>query len=589
MRDAETVLSIIQARGKRGLPLERVYRLLFNRELYLRAYARLYPNKGALTRGATPETVDAMSVAKIDRLIDDVRHERHRWTPVRRVRIPKSNGKTRPLGVATWKDKLLQEVMRQILEAYYEPTFSDHTHGFRPGRGCHTALHEIQVTWTGTRWFIEGDLSSYFDTISHDRLMQTLAERIHDQRFLRLVRHLLQAGYLEARSLQPTLSGVPQGAILSPLLSNIYLARFDQYVETTLIPAHTRGITRRPNPAYQRVMRHIRVHKAAALPGVRALRKEARTIPKGDPHDPDYRRLRYIRYADDWLLGYDGTRAEAEQLKRTLQDWLHDNLHLTLSEEKTLITHATSTPARFLGYGLLNQQANHKRQVNGKIGLRVPYDVVQKKCAAYKRAGKPAHRAELLAESDYSIVARYQQEYRGFVQYYLLAHNVAALSEVHWVMETSLLRTLAAKHHSTTRKMRAKYKTTTRTPEGKTLRCLEVRVLRDNKPPLIARFGGISLTRQPLAILNDLPFVHKNRRTEILKRLLADTCELCGSHEQIEVHHIRKLADLMRRGRRAKPAWVEKMAAMRRKTLVVCRTCHDAILAGRPTRQPALE
>jgi len=299
MRNAETVLSIIRDRGKRGLPLEQIYRLLFNRDLYLRAYARLYPNTGAMTRGATAETVDAMSLAKIDQLIADVRHERHRWTPVRRVQIPKANGKTRPLGIATWKDKLLQEVMRQILEAYYDPSFSDHVHGFRAGRGCHTALREVQVAWTGTRWFIEGDLSQYFDTISHEILMQILGEKLHDNRFLRLLRHLLQAGYLEASTVQPTLSGVPQGAIISPVLSNIYLARFDQYIETILIPAHTRGNARRPNPAYQRHMRHIRARKRANLPGIRLLRKQARSIPKGDPHDPGYRRLRYIRYADD--------------------------------------------------------------------------------------------------------------------------------------------------------------------------------------------------------------------------------------------------------------------------------------------------
>lgn len=197
MRDAETVLAIIRDRGKRGLPLERIYRLLYNPALYLRAYARLYPNKGAMTPGSTPETVDGMTLAKIDRLIAQLRHERFRWTPVRRTSIPKANGKRRPLGIPSWSDKLLQEVLRSILEAYYEPQFSDHSHGFRPGRGCHTALRTIQHTWTGTRWFIEGDIASCFDSISHDVLLSILAEKLHDQRVLRLLRQLLQAGYLE--------------------------------------------------------------------------------------------------------------------------------------------------------------------------------------------------------------------------------------------------------------------------------------------------------------------------------------------------------------------------------------------------------
>jgi retron-type reverse transcriptase len=166
MRSAETVLTIIRERGKRGLPLEDVYRMLYNPDLYLCAYARLYKNKGAMTRGVTDETVDAMSLAKIKQLIDDVRHERHRWTPVRRVYIAKKKGGQRPLGLPTWKDKLLQEVMRSILEAYYEPQMSRHSHGFRPGRGCHTALREIQTTWTGSRWFVEGDIAKCFDHAS---------------------------------------------------------------------------------------------------------------------------------------------------------------------------------------------------------------------------------------------------------------------------------------------------------------------------------------------------------------------------------------------------------------------------------------
>jgi len=238
MRDAETVLAIIRERGKQGLPLEDVYRVLYNPELYLRAYGRLYKNRGAMTKGTTDETVDAMSMAKIECLIDEVRHERHRWTPVRRVYIPKKKGGQRPLGLPTWEDKLLQEAMRSILEAYYEPQMSEHSHGFRPNRGCHAALQEIQ---TNSRWFVEGDIAQFFDTMNHDVLLAILAEKIHDQRFLRLTRHLLESGYLEEWKFNKTLSGCPQGGVISPLLSNIYLDKLDQYGEHVLIPKYTRG------------------------------------------------------------------------------------------------------------------------------------------------------------------------------------------------------------------------------------------------------------------------------------------------------------------------------------------------------------
>jgi hypothetical protein len=223
MQNADTVLSIIRERGRRGLPLERIYRLLFNRDLYLHAYARLYANDGAMTPGTTAETVDGMSIAKIDQLIDDLRYERYRWTPVRRTYIAKKQStKKRPLGIPTWSNKLLQEVIRLILEAYFEPQFSNHSHGFRPHRGCHTALQYIQTTWTGTRWFVEGDIASYFDTINHDTLLTILSEQLHDNRFLRLIRELLQAGYLEDWKYHQTYSGTPQGGVVSPILANIY-------------------------------------------------------------------------------------------------------------------------------------------------------------------------------------------------------------------------------------------------------------------------------------------------------------------------------------------------------------------------------
>lgn len=241
MQSAETVLGVLRERGRRGLPLGEIYRQLFNPELYLLAYGRIYANKGSMTPGATAETVDGMSMGKIGRIIDAIRHERYRFSPARRVYIPKKNGKMRPLGLPTWSDKLVGEVVRLLLEAYYEPTFSDRSHGFRPGRGCHTALREVVNTWTATTWFIEVDVADCFGSLDHEVMLATIAERIHDGRFLRLIRGMLTAGYLEDWVYNATHSGAPQGGVASPILSNIYLNHLDTFVETVLIPTYTRG------------------------------------------------------------------------------------------------------------------------------------------------------------------------------------------------------------------------------------------------------------------------------------------------------------------------------------------------------------
>jgi group II intron reverse transcriptase/maturase len=598
MRDAETVLAIIGERGKRGQPLERVYRLVYNPDLYLRAYARLYRNKRAMTPGSTPETVDGMALAKIERLIDDVRHERQRWTPVRRTYIPKKTGnKLRPLGIPCWSDKLLQEVIRSILEAYYEPQFSNVSHGLRPNRGCHSALQHIQQHWTGTRWWIEGDICRCFDTISHDVLLSILAEQIHDQRFLRLIGDLLQAGYLEHWRYHQTPSGTPQGGGASPILANILLNKLDQYVETELIPAYTRATKRAINPLYAALDSKLqRRKKQPRWAEVKALRQQKRRLPSQDPHDPTYRRLRYIGYADDILFGFAGPRHEAEEIKRHLGDFLGCQLQLELSNEKTLITQASRQGARFLGYEIVTQYCDEqldrhgRRSINGSIGLRVPASVVERHRQRYLAKAKPIHRATLIHDTDYSIVVRYQQEYRGIVQYYALAQNVCWFQRLHQVARASLLKTLAAKHKARTSVMTGKYRATVQTPDGTTLRCLQVRIPREGKPPLIAQFGGIPLRRQAWAILDErLPEVHGFRRTELLQRLLAEECELCGSHEQIDVDHIRKLADLQRRGRAEPSLWVKLMAARRRKSLVVCRDCHTKIHTGKPTRQQHTE
>lgn len=590
MQNAETVLDVLRERGRRGLPCDELYRQLFNPQLYLLAYGRIYSNKGAMTPGPDAETADGMTLGKIERIIDALRHERYRFKPVRRRYIPKKDGKQRPLGLPSWSDKLVGEVIRLLLEAYYEPRFSDRSHGYRPGRGCHTALREVANTWTGTSWFIEGDISRCFDELDHQVMLAALGERIHDNRLLRLIGQMLRAGYLEDWVWGATLSGAPQGGVLSPCLSNIYLNRLDTFVETVLMPEYTRGARRKPNPEHRRITSAIgRARKRGDHAAVRALRKQQRRLPGLDPNDSDYRRLRYVRYADDILLGFIGPRSEAEEIKRRLGQFLHEELALELSETKTLITHARTSAARFLGYEITVQHNDRKitagrRSVNGGIRLSVPREVIATKCVRYMRRGKPAQRPELMNEEAHAIISRYGAEYRGIVQYYLLAGDVYRLDRLRWVMLTSLLKTLARKHDSTVTKIARKYAATIETPHGPRT-CMQAVVDRgEAKQPLVATFGGIPLRRQRTAILTDrVPLRANSRRKELIHRLLAGQCEICGEPEKVRVHQIRKLADLDKL-EEPQPEWAQIMARRRRKTLVVCEPCSASI---HPRRAPA--
>jgi group II intron reverse transcriptase/maturase len=592
MQDAETVLGVLRERGRKGLPCDELYRQLFNPSLYLLAYGRIYSNQGAMTPGPTQETADDMSLEKIGAIIDAMRHERYQFSPVRRVYIPKKNGKLRPLGMPTWSDKLVSEVVRLLLEAYYEPQFSDRSHGFRPGRGCHTALREIADTWTGTTWFIEGDVSDCFGSLDHSVMLSILSERIRDGRFLRLIGNMLSAGYLEDWRWNATLSGAPQGGVASPILSNIYLHKLDNYVETVLIPQYTRGKIRRRSSAYNKVQGRLAyARRLGKRDNVRRLSQELRRLPVGDPRDPDYRRLRYSRYADDQLLGFIGPKAEAEKIKAQLAEFLRDELKLELSAEKTLITHARSQPARYLGYEIIVQHEDSKitdgrRAINGRIGLRVPLDVIKAKRAPYLRHGQPWHRSAMQNLDDFDIVGTYGAEYRGIVQYYLLANDVWRLNRLCWDAQTSMLKTLAAKHQSSVAKMAAKYKAKIETPYGPR-RCYEARVPRDGKQPLVARFGGIPLMRNNSAVLTDRTPSHQVTypRKELVRRLLARRCELCGEPSQVVVHQVRRLARLEQHAGHA--PWAALMLRKRRKTLVVCRPCHDVIHHEHPTAQTA--
>jgi group II intron reverse transcriptase/maturase len=585
MQKAEVVLSVLRERGRNGQPLTQLYRQMFNRELYLLAYGNIYSNQGAMTPGVSEETADGMSEDKIDQITGLMRCERYRFAPARRIYIPKKNGKLRPLGLPSWSDKLVGEVVRLLLEAYYEPVFSDRSHGFRKRRGCHTALREINDTWTGTTWFIEGDISDCFGSLDHEVLLGILSEKIHDQRFLRLIRNMLKAGYLEEWEYHDTLSGSPQGGVVSPILSNIYLHKLDEFVERELIPQYTRGARRKGNPEYERVKSRLRIaRKHGDRAAARDLGKQMRTLPGNDPMDPGYRRLRYCRYADDHILGFTGPKAEAEEIKERLARFLRETLGLELNAAKTLITHARSQRARFLGYDITvqhsdTQRTGGRRTANGHIALRVPPDVIKAQCARYRQRGKPWHRTRLQNLDDYDIVRIYGAEYRGVVSYYLLAQDVWRLSTLNWNAATSMLKTLAAKHGSTVTKMASRYHATASTGDGPRS-CFEASRKREGKKDLVARFGGITLRQDRRAVIRDpAPGPAPYPRKELITRLRKRECELCETGATVAVHQVTGLKALGEPGR-GQPAWAALMAKLRRKTIIVCAACHDWIHAN---------
>jgi group II intron reverse transcriptase/maturase len=585
MQDAGTVLAVLRERGRKGLPCDELYRQMFNQDLYLLAYGNLYANQGAMTPGAGSETADGMSEAKIGQIIELMRAERYRFAPARRVYIPKKNGKLRPLGLPSWSDKLVGEVVRLLLEAYYEPRFSGRSHGFRKRRGCHTALREIHETWTGTVWFIEGDIADCFGSFDHEVMLSILAEEIRDNRFLRLIRNMLKAGYLEEWEYHDSLSGTPQGGVVSPVLSNIYLHKLDEFVERELIPQYTRGARRRKDSRWEKVNNRRRsARQRSDRAQARELARQMRALPARDPMDPGYRRLRYIRYADDHLLGFAGPKAEAEQIKVKLAAFLREELKLELNASKTLITHARTSAARFLGYQISvwhcdTKLTNGRRSANGGIVLRVPKDVITAKSAPYRRRGKPWHRSRLQNLDDFDIVRVYGAEYRGIVNYYRLAWDVWRLSVLRWNAETSMLKTLAAKHRSTVSTMAARHKAKIITADGPRT-CFEARIRRQGKPDLVARFGGIPLKRDRRAVIHDpAPVPVLPPYKELIYRLRKRWCELCEHGATVAVHHVARLDQLGKPGP-GQPAWAALMAKMRRKTLIVCAGCHSYIHAN---------
>lgn len=593
MRSPERVLNSLNEHSKdSSYKFERLYRILFNEELFYVAYQKIASNGGSTTKGSDGRSIDEMSLARIETLIASLKDESYQPHPSRRVHIPKKNGKTRPLGIPAFEDKLVQEVARMILEAIYEGHFETTSHGFRPKRSCHTALLHIQKTFSGAKWFIEGDIKGFFDNIDHDVLVGILRERISDDRFIRLIRKFLKAGYVEDWTFHNTYSGMPQGGIVSPILANIYLDKLDKYVKE-YIRHFDMGTKRRPGKESndlanerKRTVRKLKkvkdgTEKAALVARLKAIEQERAAFPSGDEMDGSYRRLKYIRYADDFILGVIGSKEDALRIKEDIKSFLSESLALELSEEKTLITH-TGKSAKFLGYEITVTRNNHQRRdVQGRLrrtyGKRVrlnvsmatlrdkllEYGAMEIKLRNGKEIWKPKCRSGLIFNDDLEILDRYNRETVGFCNYYLIANNCVVLHNFRYIMEYSMYKTFAGKYRSTVRKINKKY----RLNKLFTVKYEQQGVIKSRT------FYKTSFKRRTTAFNGSCdiePYsIADVSRTNLTDRLKAEKCELCGATGKLIMHHVRNLKDL-----KGKESWKRLMSARKRKTIALCPSCH---------------
>ena len=437
MQNANTILSMLNRKSQNDehYVFQRIYRNLYNREFYVNAYARIQSKEGNMTEGVDNRTIDGFKYEMIDTLIEKLKTEQYYPKPVRRTYIPKKNGKTRPLGIPCFEDKLLQEVIRQLLESIYEPIFSDNSHGFRPDRSCHTALCQIKNTMRGANWVIEGDITGCFDNIDHTILLNILSQKIEDGRFIELIRRFLKAGYLEFKQMHRSLSGCPQGGIISPILSNIYLNEFDKYMDE-IINKNTKGKKRKSNPEYQRLRgKRYTAIKNGKLEEIKRLTKVIQSIPSLDPMDSNFTRVKYVRYADDFVIEVIGSKEMAESIKEDVATFLKEKLNLELNQEKTLITNLGNEKANFLGYEFTkahcntkmgkDKQGNRKRSVNGQIQLLVPHKVISQKIREFTQYGESCVFKPRLKLPVLDIINEYNAEIRGLYNYYCLATNVS--------------------------------------------------------------------------------------------------------------------------------------------------------------------
>ncbi len=602
LRNPEKVLKSLSNHSKDlSYHYERLYRVLFNREMYAVAYQKIYANEGNMTKGSDEQTIDGMSLKRIETLIEALKNESYQPMPSRRVYIPKKNGKKRPLGIPSFNDKLVQEVLRMILEAIYEGSFENTSHGFRPNKSCHTALIQVKNNFTGVKWFVEGDIKGFFDNINHDVMIRILEKRISDNRFLRLIRKFLNAGYLEDWQYHKTYSGTPQGGIISPILANIYLDEFDKFMQKYK-DKFNKGKERKRNSEYRKleVQRGNLVKKLNAcvdevvkeqiVEQIREIEKTRNNVPYGVAMDEDYRRLQYVRYADDFLVGIIGNKYDCKRAKEDIKSFMAETLLLELSGEKTLITNAQK-PAKFLGYDIHVRKSNLSKRDNmgrlkrdyvGRVVLKVTSQTIRKKLLELKaiklmyvdgkEIWKPTARYSMKDSDDLEILDKYNSEIRGFYNYYSIANNSSIINSFKYMMGYSMYKTYCTKYRTYIPKLLKKYRI------GKDF---GVRFKGKDGKERVRLFYNEGFKRKTTArtarcdtLPNDLKYLSG---TSLLDRLKAKRCEICGAENvPLEMHHVRKLKDLQ-----GKKYWERLMIARRRKTIAVCHECHRKIHYGK--------
>lgn len=598
MRNPETILNSLSAHSKDvHYKYERLYRLLFNEQMFYVAYQRIYAKPGNMTPGSDGKTIDGMSIERIGHLIASLKDESYKPTPAKRVYIPKKNGKKRPLGIPSIEDKLVQEVARMIIEAIYEGHFENTSHGFRPRRSPHTALQAIQNLFTGTRWFIEGDIKGFFDNIDHQILIDILKERISDERFLRLIWKFLKAGYVEDFEYHNTYSGAPQGGIISPILANIYLDKFDKYMRE-YAENFDKGKKRRENPLHAhysrkaiRLRKKIRMSedaetKAQLQQQLKEVESEIRRVPATMDMDTDYKRLKYIRYADDFLIGVIGSKEDCEQMKRDFTLFMKSKLKLELSEEKTLITNAHD-PAKFLGYEISvrdseamkrNALGYLRRAFSGKVILTLPLATVKRKLLELKamqlknvdgnEVWWATSRDYMLNDSPETICAKYTMEIRGLYQYYRIANNISyAGSKFGYIMKYSFCKSLAKKLNSSTKKVIVRYR------KGHDIAIPYTDKKGDAKFRIFYNDGFARQKPNKDASCDNLPNTFVFPRPTLAERLMENKCEMCGAtNVHTVMYQIRKLTEI-----KPNTEWHKLMLKKWRKTLAVCDKCNAKI------------